>query len=308
MSDGAGGTDTVTVEVTVEAVNDAPVIAAQATVLSTPEETPLAITLADLIVADIDNTYPDDFTILVGDGDNYTHDGATITPALDFNGELTVPVRVNDGTTDSNSFGSTVTVTAVNDVPTLSLVGDAAVTVECGAGYSDAGATAADVEDGDLTASIAVGGDTVDTGTPATYTITFDVTDSQGGAAAQVTRTVTVEDTTAPEIALTGEASVTIECGAGYSDAGATAADVCDGDLTASIVSGGDTVDTGTPGTYTITYDVSDAAGNAAVQVTRVVTVEDTTAPEIALTGEASVDHRVRRRLQRCRRHRRRRL
>ena len=32
-------------------------------------------------------------------------------------------------------------------------------------------------------------------------------------------------------------------------------------------------VDTSTPGVYTVTYDVTDAAGNVASQVTRTVTV-----------------------------------
>jgi|GEM_PF-2448114 len=61
-----------------------------------------------------------------------------------------------------------------------------------------------------------------------------------------------------------------------YTDAGAMATDDVDGDLTSSIVVGGDTVDTSTPGTYTVTYNVSDAAGNAAEEVIRTVIVEDT--------------------------------
>lgn len=44
---------------------------------------------------------------------------------------------------------------------------------------------------------------------------------------------------------------------------------------------GGDTVDMVTAGTYTITYDVSDAAGNFAVQQTRIVTVEEAPAVEL---------------------------
>ena len=59
-----------------------------------------------------------------------------------------------------------------------------------------------------------------------------------------------------------------------YTDEGATATDDEEGDVSANIVVGGDTVDTSTDGTYTITYDVSDGAGNAATTVSRVVTVE----------------------------------
>ena len=63
--------------------NDAPVITAQAA-LTTSEETALEI-----------------------------------TPAADFNGTLTVPVMVNDGTADSNVFTLSVSVTAVNDPPEI---------------------------------------------------------------------------------------------------------------------------------------------------------------------------------------------
>ena len=97
-------------------MNDAPVITGQAA-LSTAEDTALTISLDDLIVTDPDNTYPADFTLTVQAGSNYTVDGATITPAANFNGTLTVPVVVNDGMTDSNIYNLTVTVTAVNDAP-----------------------------------------------------------------------------------------------------------------------------------------------------------------------------------------------
>ncbi len=80
-------------------------------------------------------------------------------------------------------------------------------------------------------------------------------------------------DETPPEITLTGSAMVTVDCGSAYTDAGATATDDVDGDL--GSVSGVGTVDTNTPGTYAITYDVSDAAGNQATQVIRTVVVQN---------------------------------
>ena len=46
---------------------------------------------------------------------------------------------------------------------------------------------------------------------------------------------------------------------------GATASDVCYGDLTASISING-TVNTALVGVYSITYDVTDGAGNSAVR------------------------------------------
>ncbi|MFT5216632.1 MAG: hypothetical protein ACI83H_001760 [Glaciecola sp.] len=73
--------------------------------------------------------------------------------------------------------------------------------------------------------------------------------------------------TTSPVITVTPGAD-TVEQGSAWTDAGATA----DGGETVT-VSG--TVDTSTPGTYTITYTAIDASGNTGT-ATRTVTVVDT--------------------------------
>ena len=102
--------------------------------------------------------------------------------------------------------------------------------------------------------------------------VTLNVSD--GTLAGEQTFTITVAalpDTTAPVITLSGGA-VTLTVGDSYTDAGATATDDVDGDITANIVTD-NPVDTGTAGTYTVTYNVMDAAGNAAAEVTRTVTV-----------------------------------
>jgi len=83
---------------------------------------------------------------------------------------------------------------------------------------------------------------------------------------------VVVPDATAPVITLTGESTINLTVGDSYTESGSTATDDIDGDLTSSIVISG-TVDANTAETYTITYAVSDAAGNAAVVVTRTVIV-----------------------------------
>ena len=56
-------------------------------------------------------------------------------------------------------------------------------------------------------------------------------------------------------------------------DPGVTASDGQDGDLSGSVVVGGDSVNMSVEGTYSITYNVSDSDGNAAVEVTRVVNI-----------------------------------
>jgi len=80
-------------------------------------------------------------------------------------------------------------------------------------------------------------------------------------------------DVTAPVITLNGGATINTIVGSIFTDPGATATDNIDGDISANIVVGGDAVDTNTLGTYTITYNVSDAAGNAATEATRTVEV-----------------------------------
>ena len=82
------------------------------------------------------------------------------------------------------------------------------------------------------------------------------------------------EDSIAPVITLLGDATVSIEVGDTYIDAGATAKDNYDGDITSNIVTVSN-VDTAILGSYTVTYDVTDVNGNAADTVTRIVSVED---------------------------------
>lgn len=108
---------------------------------------------------------------------------------------------------------------------------------------------------------------------PVVLTATNEGGDNTSSQDVIITLIVEMSDTEAPVITLTGEATVEIDLGGEYTDGGATANDNVDGDITSSIVVAGDEVNTAAAGTYTITYDVSDAAGNAAEQVSRVVKV-----------------------------------
>ena len=69
----------------------------------------------------------------------------------------------------------------------------------------------------------------------------------------------------APVITLIGDASISLTKGTAYTEQGATASDTEDGDISSAIVIGGDTVDTNTPGTYVVTYTVTDSDGNTTV-------------------------------------------
>ena len=85
----------------------------------------------------------------------------------------------------------TITVTAAPEGPDISLIGDAVVTIMQGDVYTDAGATASDTQDGDLTAQLAID-NPVDSSKPATYTVSYSVSDSAGNEA-RAERTVTVQ-------------------------------------------------------------------------------------------------------------------
>jgi len=128
VNDGSADSPTFNVQVQVKPVDDAPVITGQQS-LTTPEDTPLQITLSKILVTDIDNNYPADFAlnVLASTDPNYTVSSNKVIPAANFNGTLTVPVVVSDGTLSSNTFNLTVTVTPVNDAPTSKGLGPVTV-------------------------------------------------------------------------------------------------------------------------------------------------------------------------------------
>ena len=80
-------------------------------------------------------------------------------------------------------------------------------------------------------------------------------------------------DRTPPVITLLGDSPTMHIVGEPYIDAGATASDNIDGNITSKIVTTG-SVDISTEGNYTITYNVTDAADNDATEVTRIVIVK----------------------------------
>jgi hypothetical protein len=116
--------NTATVSITINAVNDAPVfISVLPPGLSTPEDTTLTIPVSALEIEDPDSD-PSSFVLtldpVLSPGANYTLAGpASITPAENFNGDLSVRATVSDGLADSAPFVIPVTVTAENDAPVL---------------------------------------------------------------------------------------------------------------------------------------------------------------------------------------------
>ena len=218
--------------------------------------------------------------------------GTTASPTFTAPNTATVLVftlTVTDAASASHSDTVTITVTVPDTTAPTVLLGTIDVGVIGTEQTHDI--TFSEVVTGLTVNDFSATGATVDSvsGSGDTYTITFtpteegftltlaadSVTDRAGntGPASAVTATGTAVDATAPEITLRGASPVEVDQGSTYTDPGATASDAVDGDLSASIVVGGDLVDTDTAGDYTITYDVSDAAGNAADTVTRIVRV-----------------------------------
>jgi len=91
-------------------------------------------------------------------------------------------------------------------------------------------------------AVVASGDDAVDLSVPGTYEVTYDCVDDSNNHAVTQTRTVVVQDTTCPEITMLGAEENTLEAGFPYADAGATATDTLDGDISTNIKMIGDTV------------------------------------------------------------------
>ncbi|MCM3906396.1 MAG: DUF5011 domain-containing protein [Pyrinomonadaceae bacterium] len=202
--------------------------------------------------------------------------------------EMSTPGTYTITYTASDSLNHTATATRTVIVeagggtapPTITINGAPQMTIECGAAFTDPGATAIAGCGGSVPVTTS---GTVNSQAPGTYTITYtacvEATPGQCDPlqTAQAVRTVTVQDTTAPVITLIGASPLLHECHTPFTDPGATAQDACEGSV--PVTSTG-TVNENTPGTYTITYSASDDGNHSATKV-RTVNVVDTTGPMI---------------------------
>lgn len=120
-----------------------------------------------------------------------------------------------------------------------------------------------------LPLDITIAGDP-DTNTPGEYSVLYSskfmlLND-------KVEQKVIVVDNVAPEIELSGDASVIIKAGEEYKEPGYKSNDNIDGDITGDVVVEG-SVDPAVPGDYVLSYISTDKAGNQTT-ITRTVTVE----------------------------------
>jgi hypothetical protein len=122
ISDGKGGTDTATVSITVNAVNDAPTGAATATLAGGTEDTAYTVSASELLegFSDVDG---DQLSVADLTATNATvkanaNGTYTITPAANYNGSVTLDYNVVDGNGGSVEGSRSFTLAAVNDAPT----------------------------------------------------------------------------------------------------------------------------------------------------------------------------------------------
>ena len=174
----------------------------------------------------------------------------------------------------SNDWGSVTSplarVSVATALPTITILGSTTLLHEAATSYTDAGATAVDALGGDLTSSISITSADINVTDVGDQVITYSVTDA-GGNSNTASRTVTVQDTTAPSLTLVGDSNFTHNLNTAWVDPGYDANDTLDGNITASVSIAG-TVDVNTTGTYTLNYSVSDTAGNQ-VYINRTVNV-----------------------------------
>ena len=212
-------------------------------------------------------------------------------PTVDQTGDYTITFTATDSGTQATNFQDRLTttsdlhITVLPACPTFAVIPPPDLTIPT---PPDAVGCVAHLTRGDIGMATTVDGCgavtiTVDGVPPANVfpvgdtLLMWKAVDSVGNVR-HATQKITVIDKTGPKITLHGNASETVECHTSYGDPGATATDNCDPSV-AVTVSG--TVAVSMPGTYVLTYNAMDSAGNPAAPVTRTVAVVDTTPPQI---------------------------
>lgn len=118
VNDGEDDSNKYGLQIMVNMVNDKPVITGNTSV-STDESTSISILPSYLKVTDPDDSYPNDFTLRVYPGNNYTVDGNTVTPTSGFTGTLSVSVTVHDGEIESDPYPLPIEVRPIIRVPKI---------------------------------------------------------------------------------------------------------------------------------------------------------------------------------------------
>ncbi|MDI6034540.1 HYR domain-containing protein [Flavobacterium sp. LB2P84] len=210
-------------------------------------------------------------------------------------GTTTNTFKATDASGNSSSSSFDVVVTD-NQIPVITSNGDKNVTTDlnvCGASVVVL-ATAGDNCTVGLPTGVRSDGLALDAVYPVgTTTITWNVSDANSNDAVEVTQTIVVTDNQLPVITSNGNKNVTTDlnvCGATVV-VSATAADNCTVDAPTGVRSDALALDAVYPvGTTTITWNVSDANSNTAVEVVQTIIVTDNQIPVITSNGDKNVN------------------
>jgi len=262
----------------------------------TPDNTPPVITLTggDPLYVNVNEPFNDKSYSAydIADGDITANVVLThnIDPYRLGNYSISYKVTDKQGLSDTKSRSVVVADVAA---PEINLLGDPVVYVEIMTPFVDPGVSYADNYWPKERISFTKTG-LVDTTKIGTYTLTYAVTDASGNGPNSVSRTIIVWDSTAPSIELAGPDEVIVEVNSTWEDPGLIITDnsytgyvfkitgtlykqfpPVEGKITPTVV-----------GTYSIFYQIEDAAGNISTMVARIVRVVDTKCPEIQLLGD----------------------
>lgn len=159
------------------------------------------------------------------------------------------------------------------DYPKITLTGDEVINLCNLNDYVEAGYSAYDSLDGDLTSSVKV--------TKTNHFIYYEVTNSHG-LKYGTGRIIKILDDEAPSIKLNGNSLINLNVNEEFNDPGVTVSDNCTKDVQVNVSSN---LDITTPGSYTITYEAVDEHGNkASINRDIIVNKEDTKVGVIYLT------------------------
>ena len=270
------------------------------TVTYTVEDLSGNVATASITVTVVDNTDPVITVtsgisyVLADPAPNYT---AGVTATDDVDGDITADIEVNSTAviltvvgvytityTVEDSSGNTATVN--NYVQVKQYADDADLLPPVFAGVTNitytigvspaidytAGVTATDAVDGDVTADIVVDSSAVNLALPGTYLVTYTVVDAENNPASQTIMVTVALETVPPVISGVHTINGTVGSAPNYL-LGITATDNVDGNITANIDVDAGLVNLSSAGTYTITYTVTDAAGNTTTATADVVLV-----------------------------------
>uniref|UniRef100_UPI00398A98E2 gliding motility-associated C-terminal domain-containing protein n=1 Tax=Winogradskyella sp. A3E31 TaxID=3349637 RepID=UPI00398A98E2 len=262
--------------------------------ITVQDTTPPTITLpADVTLECTDNPDPTNtgFAMVTDNCSAGSVDYADTITQGDCAGEYTI-TRTWTAMDECGNMSTADQTITVQDTTAPELMVPASVTAECSDDLTTDGlGTATATDNCDSNPTVTFEDVTAEGDCPGSYTITrtWTATDECGNSVS-ADQTITVQDTTAPE--LTVPADVTAECSDDVStDAlgSATATDNCDDNPNVTftdVITQGDCA-----GEYTITrtWTATDVCNNS-VSADQTITVQDTTAPELTLPDDVTIE------------------